>query len=102
MRHLRSDYDVVQDVSALSLGDLRRLEEKRPTSIGVDEPVFLLRGKDPSAATAVRAWANDVEDRGGDKLLVARVRAWAAEMAAWHAHHAADRVVADAPDGVLR
>ena len=44
MRHVRADYNQL---------DHGELGEK----IGADEPVFLLRASDISAATAVRAWA---------------------------------------------
>lgn len=42
MKHARKDYDRIQDP-----------ENKIPT----DEPVFLLRGQDASAARTVRYWA---------------------------------------------
>lgn len=88
MKHLRSDYDGIQDSTG---------------KIPDDEPVFVLRGKDPSAAAAVRAWAHDVDKRGGDPLLVGRAMEWAAVMsvyqkAAWDAGH----TVADTPEGMLR
>jgi hypothetical protein len=47
MKHARPDYDRIQDPSG-----------KIPT----DEPVFLLRGQDKTAATTVRLWARMQKD----------------------------------------
>lgn len=88
MKHMRIDYDGIQDSTG---------------KVPDDEPVFLLRGKDPSAAAAVNAWANDVQKRGGDPELVASARQWAMQMAYYQmgfwndGHH-----VADVPEGMLR
>lgn len=82
MRHLRKDYDTIQP-------------QPGETSIGVDEPVFVLRAKDPSAPVAVREWARHVHNSGGDPTLVARVVAWADEMEAWRKQNHPDRTVAD-------
>lgn len=89
MRHLRSDWDTIQP-------------QPGQTSIEIDEPCFVLRAADPSAPATVRAWADDVEDRGGDEQLVARVRAWASEMEAWRMEYRPDKQVADVPEGHLR
>lgn len=48
MKHAREDYDRIQDPAGL---------------IPVDEPVFLLRAQDPTAANAVRGWALTQCDR---------------------------------------
>jgi hypothetical protein len=85
MKHLRKDYD-----------DFALLDAKIPH----DEPVFLLRGQDPSSAPAVREWAADAEDRGADPELCERVLDWADQMELYAALHG--KPVADVPDGAMR
>lgn len=104
MRHLRLDYDRIQDPDG---------------RIGDDEPVWLLRAQDVAAPVAIRRWANFVEERAavwvdGDtaETVAARVeeaarlasaaRGWADHMVAWAAVNAAGGKVPDAPAGVLR
>lgn len=68
MRHARPDYDGIQD----------------PTGkIPADEPVFLIRGQDPTAALIVRAWADAAERLGADAELVRLAREQADAMDAW-------------------
>jgi hypothetical protein len=51
-----------------------------------DEPMFILLGRDPMAATLVRAWAEMREDAGEDPAKVAEARACADAMDAWAAN----------------
>lgn len=50
-----------------------------------DEPMFVLLGRDPMAATLVRAWATMREEQGEDPAKVAEARACADAMDAWAA-----------------
>jgi hypothetical protein len=122
MRHLRSDYDAIQpfpqkrphwvkiEGETVYAGDgtvenvnIHTLGKHMDPIIPEDEPVFILRGQDPSAGPAVRAWADDVEARGGDPVLVSRVRAWAKEMEMFARNNPKGmKQVADVPDGALR
>ena len=68
MKHAREDYNRIQDP-----------EGKIPE----DEPVFLLRGQDKHAASAVRYWARLVRADGGDAELAAMAIAQADCMTAW-------------------
>lgn len=75
MKHLRSDWDGIQDT---------RQDTALPSSsILPDEPVFLLRAKDPAAAATVFYWSQVVKEQGGDPELVARVVQWSNEMTQW-------------------
>lgn len=94
MKHLRSDWDGIQDI--------HQSTSFPSSSIQDDEPVFLLRAKDPAAAIAVDMWADLVEDQGGDPALVRRVRQWALEMTEWRQYHYPAPKVADVPEGMLR
>lgn len=58
MLHGRADYD-------------RRIQDKDGL-IPIDEPVFLIRAKDPAAAETVRDYARRVRAMGGDERVVAR------------------------------
>jgi hypothetical protein len=85
MKHLRADYDRFQDP-----------EGKIPD----DEPVFLLRGQDPSAGFAVHAYAVSAAAHGADPEMVARIKDWSKLMKAYaeRAQHGPP----DVPDGMLR
>lgn len=65
MRHAREDYNRIQDP-----------EGKIPD----DEPVFLLRGRDPLAFKAVMFYARLCEDAGLDPMMVEVCRSHATEM----------------------
>ena len=80
MRHLREDYNRIQDPKGL---------------IPDDEPVFLLRGQDKATPGAIEAWANLVEGMGGDPVLVSHARMWAADIRKWQEQNTAK--VPDAP-----
>lgn len=95
MRHLRSDWDGIQDVH-------QGIADWPSSSIKADEPVFLLRAKDPAAAYAVMAWSDQVEAQGGDPELIKRVRQWAQEMNNWRLDNYPAPKVADVPEGMLR
>ena len=97
MKHLREDYDGIQDLS-----QILTIWPAPGTSIEADEPVFVLRAKDPSAPSAVLAWAQDVLERGGDPDLCERVAAWSLEMEEWRRTNHPDKIVADVPKEMLR
>jgi hypothetical protein len=88
MRHLRVDYTGIQDTS-------------HSTSIGDDEPVFIVRAKDRFASQAVRVWAAYVLAGGGDPTMVARVQEWADEMDAYRREHFNGGKTPDVPQGML-
>lgn len=76
MIHLRRDYDSIQD----------------PTrKIPVDEPVFLLRGQDPTAGALVRKWAQVNGERGLDLQVVHAVGAWSDFMDRWAGYRYLER-----------
>lgn len=94
MWHLRSDWDGIQDT--------RKDTDFPHSSIHEDEPVFLLRAKDPASSQAVAYWAGLVDAGGGDPELVYRVRGWANRMTAWRQENYPEPKVADVPDGALK
>ena len=75
MKHAREDYNRIQDP-----------EGKIPE----DEPVFLLRGQDPAAATAVRIYALLARDQGSSHDLVMKAHEQAEEMEKWANGHGKD------------
>lgn len=115
MRHLRRDYDGIQPwpvkrphVAKLNgyliVGQQAEnaIEDDLPIEplIPDDEPVFLLRGQDPAAAKAVRAYIRYAAAIGVDEETLAALDTWAEEMAdyAERAQHGP----ADVPAGMLR
>ncbi len=76
MLHPRKDYARIQDPAG---------------KIPMEEPVFLLRAQDPAAANAVRFWASENLDRGGDKELSRIACEFADKMDAWPVHKLADQ-----------
>lgn len=52
-------------------------------NIGMSEPLFTLRGRDPLAAETVRDWARRANDAGVSKTKVAEAILLADEMDAW-------------------
>ena len=68
MKHLRSDYDRIQDPAGI---------------IPPNEPVFLLRAQDILAPLAIREWARLWDMHRGDPYVSKRVRDLADEMVAW-------------------
>jgi len=79
MKHLRKDYDRIQDP-----------EDK----IGKDEPVFLIRATDAAMVPTLRYWAYRNWRGGGD--LCDAVEEFANEVEEWQARNGAK--TADAPD----
>ncbi len=72
MKHARPDYARIQDPHGL---------------IPADEPVFLLRGQDLAAPSAVRAWARRAKEIGASQEIVdmaidqaGAMEDWAAQM----------------------
>jgi hypothetical protein len=57
----------------------------------IDEPTFTLRGSDPIAPAAVRLWAAQYWQQGGDLERVAEARAIADAMEVWQKKCAAAR-----------
>lgn len=97
MRHLRKDYDHVQPWPWPSQRRPRIEHDFRD-----DEPVFLLRAKDPVAAQAIRSWAWLAERVGTDPATCERVREWADEMDAYRLQHWPDKRFPDTPSEMLR
>ena len=83
MRHLRKDYDRIQDPG---LADPSLLAPGC-SPIAEDEPVFLLRAKDGASVAAVLAWAEEAERLGADKNMTTAARTWAAVMLKWQSEH---------------
>ena len=75
MKHARRDYNRIQDPAG---------------KIPVDEPVFLLRAQDVTAAAIVREWADLNERLGGDPQAIRMARNHAALMQAWDGRKLAD------------
>ncbi len=82
MKHLRKDYDRIQDPEG---------------KIGKDEPVFLIRATDAAMAPTLRFWA-DQNRKGGGELGDA-VEEFALEVEEWQAQNGAK--IADAPDDAI-
>lgn len=68
MKHALEKFDSIQDASG---------------RIPADEPVFLLRARDPIASTCVRAWAMMYAFLGGDKARAEKVYIHATRMDNW-------------------
>lgn len=71
---------------------LKRDEIEQPTSCinkaAADEPVFVLRAKDPNAAGAVEYWADNAEKSGlHEPWKVVEARALAQQMRDWRTEH---------------
>ena len=73
MRHARTDYN----------GRIVDTEPDDAKRIGEDEPVFLLRGTDLAAPTAIRQWAQTARKLGADDFIVETARRWASHMQDW-------------------
>lgn len=89
MKHLRRDYDGIQDASG---------------KIPEDEPVFIIRAKDPCASATVAYWAYEQARHGADRAFTEAVFEWSTEMDRYRQErYAGDgRAHADVPDGALR
>jgi len=68
MKHIRIDYNRIQDPSGL---------------IPEDEPVFLIRAQDVCGPMALEAWAKQNDLIGGDPELSAAVLRQAEKMRDW-------------------
>lgn len=68
MLHAREDYMHIQDPS---------------NKIPAEEPVFLLRGKDPLAPKLLLKWASELRLQGGDPEMAKMVEDHAQKMIAW-------------------
>ena len=84
MKHAREDYNRIQDP-----------DEK----IAEDEPVFLLRAKDPCSTAVIAAWADLAEQIGADAKLVENARDTVAAMLKWQRTHGFK--VPDGPSNVI-
>lgn len=69
MKHARDDYNRIQDPAGI---------------IPEDEPVFLIRAQDATAAATVEYWARLAADNGARSDIVAKAREQAERMRAWH------------------
>jgi hypothetical protein len=103
MRHLRSDYNVIQDIAqeaergTVVIAPL--YTPLAPTSIGEDEPVFVLRARDIAAPATVEDWCNLVEMRPDhDPVMLRSVRKWANEMRNWQHRNLLTENSAKTPD----
>lgn len=85
MIHARTDYNRIQDPAGL---------------IGADEPVFLIRAKDKTAASAVRAWAALASKAGAATNIIEAALAHAETIEAWQAKNATQ--VPDMPTSAER
>jgi hypothetical protein len=85
MLHARNDYNRIQDPAQNSPDTIPA------TPIGADEPVFLLRGQDRTAAAVVRHWADlNAQLPDHDPKAVELARAHADLMDKWPTHKTAD------------
>jgi hypothetical protein len=118
MLHLRKDYDAIQPWP-VKRPHIAKVAGKTRTEItdefidGVDEryvqpiipddePVFLLRAKDPVSSDVVRFWAQCAELAGSEAELVAAVRDWADRMEAYRNGLPDNKLAPDTPRGLLR
>ncbi len=72
MIHAREDYNRIQDPAG---------------KIGEDEPVFLVRAQDKTAANMVRHYGQNLLDSGGDAEIAAMCFSHARKMDAWREKH---------------
>lgn len=86
MIHARPDYNRIQD-PAVENPDLI---SNGATPIAPDEPVFLLRAKDVTAAKIVRAWAHLNSELGGDPEAIKMAMHHANLMEKWPNRKLAD------------
>ena len=95
MRHLRTDWQGIQDGN-------QYLATVTPTvcsSILPDEPVFMVRAKDPVAPLVVLFYAACAGAEGSDPAFCARIRDWAGEMEKYRDDHWGDGIhPPDAPE----
>ncbi len=75
MIHAREDYNRIQDPAG---------------KIPENEPVFLMRAQDVTAARVLRYWAEENQARGGDPQLIERALTHADLMDAWNTKKVAD------------
>jgi len=76
MKHARADYNRIQDPEG---------------KIPADEPVFILRAQDQTAAATVRDWARrNQQIAGHDSAAVVLALKWADEMDKWPVKKTAD------------
>jgi hypothetical protein len=87
MRHLRRDYDGVQDSSG---------------KIPADEPVFVIRGKDITAPIVINYWASIAEQNGVGPEMVEAVRQWARAISTWQDENKAVVKVPDVDSAMLK
>ena len=71
------------DTDRIVISDLSRCPGRNTR----DEPVFVLRASDPIAPMAIRLWAAQSWQQGGDPEKIAKARAIAEAMEKWHMEH---------------
>ena len=86
MKHARNDYNRIQD-PGLENPDL---VPNGSMPIAADEPVFLLRASDITAAQTVLYWARLNEEIKGDENAIKLAKDHAVKMAAWPRKKVAD------------
>lgn len=79
MKHARKDYDRIQDPALKN----RKKYKNVVHPIEEDEPVFLLRAKDPVAYKAVLYWANEAGKVGASSEIIDAARKQANLMKQW-------------------
>lgn len=89
MIHARADYNRIQDPAVQNPSLLT--PGSRP--IGQDEPVFLLRAQDVSAAETLRFWADENIRNGGDREASKLAQKQADAMDAWPCKKPADLAI---------
>lgn len=87
MKHLRMDYDGIQDANG---------------KIPADEPVFVIRAKDVSAPRVVAYWARINRRLGADPVMCDAVEAWSESLARWQQQHPEQVKVPDVDAALIR
>jgi hypothetical protein len=87
MKHARTDYDRIQDPSGL---------------IPLDEPVFLIRGKDIAGPSTLEFWAMEAAKSGAAPHICRAAQEQARAMRAWQKHGYPSVKIPDMPENAVR
>jgi hypothetical protein len=85
--HARTDYDRIQDPAEL---------------IPTDEPVLLLRGKDPLGWVGATYYRDALVNAGGQPEMIEALNRQIDRMRAWWNEHDDGRIVPDMPSDAVR